>query len=259
MDAESVVSAAVKEILVKAGDRRSILVFCAGIPHAEHVAAEIEKARDGLVATVFGDAAPDQRAWALQAFKDRTVRFLVNVDVLTTGFDAPNVDCVALLRPTLSPGLYCQMVGRGFRLAPNKKNCLVLDFGGNVIRHGPIGVISPVEGAGSGKSGASAVKARECPGCGEMIALRHRTCPACGVTIGEIPDIVKDGWDYLWVEYEEAVESEKLLKKPKYDYVARVIERKPFANLKIGTSFANLYLSTHAFTHPLESAGFGVT
>jgi hypothetical protein len=79
-----------------------------------------------------------------------------------------------------------------------------------------------------------------------------------GVTIGEITDIFKDGWDYLWVEYENEVESQSLIRKPKYSYVARVIERKPFANLKIGTSFANLYLSTHAFTHPLESAGFGV-
>jgi DNA repair protein RadD len=150
------------------------------------VAAELEKAKDGLVATVFGDTPGEQRAWALQAFKDRMVRFLVNVDVLTTGFDAPGVDCVALLRPTLSPGLYYQMVGRGFRTASGKQNCLVLDFGGNVIRHGPIGDIAPWDEPSGGKASAKDVKARECPDCGEMIALRHRTCPACGVTIGEL-------------------------------------------------------------------------
>ena len=61
--------------------------------------------------------------------------------MLTTGFDAPHIDCVVLLRPTMSPGLYYQMVGRGFRLAPGKQNCLVLDFGGNVLRHGPVDAI----------------------------------------------------------------------------------------------------------------------
>ena len=66
------------------------------------------------------------------------MKYLVNVNVLTTGFDAPNIDCVALLRPTNSPGLYYQMVGRGFRLCEGKTDCLVLDFGGNVLRHGPV-------------------------------------------------------------------------------------------------------------------------
>jgi hypothetical protein len=78
------------------------------------------------------------------------------------------------------------------------------------------------------------------------------------VGIGEIAGIFKDGWDYLWVEYENEVESNSLIRKPKFAYVARVIERKPFANLKIGSEWSNLYLSTHEFTHPLQSAGFGV-
>ena len=65
--------------------------------------------------------------------------------MLTTGFDAPHIDCVVLLRPTLSPGLYYQMVGRGFRLHPGKMNCLVLDFGGNVVRHGPVAQTLPAD------------------------------------------------------------------------------------------------------------------
>jgi DNA repair protein RadD len=63
--------------------------------------------------------------------------------VLTTGFNAPAVDLIALLRPTKSAGLYVQMVGRGTRLAPGKENCLVLDFAGNVRRHGPIDLVRP--------------------------------------------------------------------------------------------------------------------
>ena len=87
---------------------------------------------------VCGETLPFERAETLKRFKDGELKYLVNVNVLTTGFDAPNIDCVALLRPTNSPGLYYQMVGRGFRLHPSKTDCLVLDFGGNILRHGPV-------------------------------------------------------------------------------------------------------------------------
>ena len=62
--------------------------------------------------------------------------------VLTTGFNAPAVDLIAMLRPTKSAGLYVQMVGRGSRLSPGKENCLVLDFAGNIETHGPIDLIA---------------------------------------------------------------------------------------------------------------------
>ena len=77
----------------------------------------------------------------MAAFKDGELKYLANVNVFTTGFDAPNVDCVVLLRSTLSPGLYYQMVGRGFRLFPGKRDCLVLDFGRNILRHGPVDLL----------------------------------------------------------------------------------------------------------------------
>jgi DNA repair protein RadD len=98
------------------------------------------------------------------------------VAVLTTGFDAPHVDCVALLRPTLSAGLYYQMVGRGFRLAPGKTDCLVLDFGGNVLRHGPVDAlrIAAQPGGGSGEA-----PAKECPQCQAIISAGFTTCPHC--------------------------------------------------------------------------------
>jgi DNA repair protein RadD len=99
-----------------------------------------------------------------------------NVNVLTTGFDAPNIDCVVLLRPTLSPGLYYQMVGRGFRLYPGKGDFLVLDFGGNVLRHGPVDQIRVREPGNRG--GPAPVK--ECPECHAMIATGYARCPFCG-------------------------------------------------------------------------------
>ena len=97
--------------------------------------------------------------------------------MLTTGFDAPHIDCVALLRPTLSPGLYYQMVGRGFRLHPSKTNCLVLDFGGNVLRHGPVDQIRIKTHAGNG-TGPSPVK--ECPECHSVVMAGCAACPDCG-------------------------------------------------------------------------------
>ena len=72
------------------------------------------------------------------------------------GFDAPNVDLIALMRPTKSPGLYVQMVGRGLRIAPGKTDCLVLDFGTNVLRHGPLDMVRPTQpGEGDGEAPAT--------------------------------------------------------------------------------------------------------
>ncbi len=102
---------------------------------------------------------------------------LCNYGVLTTGFDAPNVDCVVLLRPTLSPGLYYQMVGRGFRLHPGKRDCLVLDYGGNVLRHGPV---DQVRLQRKPEAGMGEAPAKECPECRALIAAAYRICPVCG-------------------------------------------------------------------------------
>jgi len=67
----------------------------------------------------------------IQAFKNKQIKFLVNVSVLTTGFDAPHVDLIAILRPTESVALYQQIVGRGLRLHEGKSECVVLDYAGN--------------------------------------------------------------------------------------------------------------------------------
>jgi DNA repair protein RadD len=113
------------------------------------------------------------------------------MNVLTTGFDAPNVDCVAILRPTLSPGLYLQMVGRGCRLSPGKDECLILDFGENILRHGPIDAIRVQEVAsrmnGNGK-GNGKPAAKECPECHSVIAIGYSNCPDCNYVFPEPDD-----------------------------------------------------------------------
>jgi DNA repair protein RadD len=96
--------------------------------------------------------------------------------VLTTGFDAPNIDCVAMLRPTMSPGLYYQMVGRSFRLHPGKTDALVLDFGGNILRHGPVDALQ----IKTPSSGSEEAPAKECPKCHTAIHAAYAICPECG-------------------------------------------------------------------------------
>src|SRR3954452_22775660 len=100
------------------------------------------------------------------------------MNVLTTGFNAPAGDLIALLRPTKSTGLYVQMAGRGTRLAPGKDNCLVLDFAGNVARHGPIDLVRPKDPPKGGADGDMPNKL--CPECRAINALAARVCVDCG-------------------------------------------------------------------------------
>jgi DNA repair protein RadD len=174
MDDEELVEAACREIVERARERKSCLVFASGVEHGRHVAKQL-KAFGQNVETVFGDTLDFIRDQVLADFRAGQFKFLVNVNVLTTGFDAPNVDCVVLLRPTLSPGLYYQMVGRGFRLHPEKTDCLVLDFGGNVLRHGPVDAIRPRRAGGTESS-----EQKECPQCQEIVAANCEVCPGCG-------------------------------------------------------------------------------
>jgi DNA repair protein RadD len=158
-------------------DRQSVLIFASGVHHGQHVARVLRETHGVECGFVCGDTPIAERDELLGRFKAGEFKFLCNVNVLTTGFDAPNVDCVALLRPTLSPGLYYQMVGRGFRLHPGKQNCLVLDFGGNVLRHGPVDAIEIEKRDDRGDGTAPA---KQCPECRAVIAAGYATCPDCG-------------------------------------------------------------------------------
>ncbi|MFN5959317.1 MAG: DEAD/DEAH box helicase [Planctomyces sp.] len=144
MDKEGLVEGACAEIAEHTKDRSATLIFSSGIRHGQHI-VDVLKTKHGIECGFVTGATPDGvRAAILGRFRsggEGGLKYLCNVNVLTTGFDAPHIDCVALVRPTMSPGLYYQMVGRGFRLHPGKTDCLVLDFGGNVLRHGPVAAI----------------------------------------------------------------------------------------------------------------------
>jgi DNA repair protein RadD len=174
----------VREIINLSTERKSWLIFCAGVQHAQHIKDAL--VAQGIVAEcVTGETPSTQRDRILKDFKAGTIQALTNANVLTTGFDAPSIDLIAMLRPTMSPGLYVQMAGRGLRIADGKTDCLVLDFAGVVEQHGPITAVRPPPKKGD-KVGEAPVKV--CDHCQEICALSVRVCPACGA---EFPEPVK--------------------------------------------------------------------
>lgn len=178
VDREDTTREVVEETLRLAEGRNRILVFCSGVSHAEHVADEF--LRQGAIAkTVHGGTAADEREWALAAFRTGALRVLTSMDVLTTGYDEPAIDCIVLLRPTRSTGLYVQMVGRGFRLHPSKENTLVLDFAQNVARHGPVDRLT-LEDAATGPGTGGQAPTKQCPTCDTIVHAAVRTCEECG-------------------------------------------------------------------------------
>lgn len=176
MDQDNLVESACAEIVGYTGNRNAVLIFASGVQHGEHIVRVLRERHGIECGFVTGETPTAERDAILGRFKAGGLKYLCNVNVLTTGFDAPHIDCVALLRPTLSPGLYYQMVGRGFRLHPSKANCLVLDFGGNVMRHGPVDQIKLKER----DIGFGQAPVKECPACLSVIAAGYARCPDCG-------------------------------------------------------------------------------
>jgi DNA repair protein RadD len=170
------VRATVEEIVRFGQDRRSWLVFASGVAHAEMINAEM--AHHGIdAAVVTGADNKTDRAKAINDFKAFRTRCLINVNVLTTGFNHPATDLVAMVRATASAGLYVQMVGRGTRTADGKEDCLLLDFGGNVERHGFIDAVRVKDKTASAKKGDAPVK--ECPACQALVPIGLQYCE-CG-------------------------------------------------------------------------------
>lgn len=175
---------ACEEIRTCTNDRHSVIVFCSGVQHAEKVSEVL----GGSV--VHGGTPPLERAGILEAFKLGQIKYLCNVDVLTTGFDSPNIDGIAILRATMSAGLFVQMVGRGFRMHEEKKDCLVLDFGGNIERHGPIDAIDYGRAKRIQIGVPGDAPSKKCPGCDCSMATGTRVCE-CGFEFPE-PELKHD-------------------------------------------------------------------
>ncbi|MGB0733151.1 MAG: DEAD/DEAH box helicase [Pontibacterium sp.] len=117
-----------EQIVAISEKRKGVMIFAASVEHAKEIVSYLPAASVGLIT---GKTPSAERATTINAFKTRELKYLVNVSVLTTGFDAPHVDVIAILRPTESVSLFQQIVGRGLRLSPDKHDCYVIDYAGN--------------------------------------------------------------------------------------------------------------------------------
>lgn len=182
------VSRAVEDAMghLDADGRRCCVWFCVDVAHCDAVLNQLRLRGETAVA-VTGSTSVSDRDDAVKAFREGRFRHILNVNVFTEGFNVKQVDAVVLLRPTLSKGLYIQMVGRGLRLHPNKSDCIVLDYARCIETHGPIDARD---------EGGVAVEV--CGECREVFARGLRKCPKCG---WEIPKRV--------IEERERVEAER--------------------------------------------------
>ncbi|GAB6843558.1 DNA repair protein RadD [Methylorubrum rhodinum] len=171
--------AAVEEMAAYGRDRRAWLAFCAGIDHAGAVRDAV-RAEGFSCETVTAEMGKRARDRVVRDFRAGQIRCLTSVGVLSTGFNVPEVDLIALLRPTQSAGLYVQQVGRALRRAPGKSDGLVLDYAGLVRMHGPVDAVT-ARSVALGPALGGAGRAKPCPGCGALIALNASTCEACWV------------------------------------------------------------------------------
>lgn len=182
---DEVTKAAVGEVMHLGKDRKSWLLFCISVDHAMAVRDEL-RAKGIATECVTGTTDKSERSRILADFKAGRIRAVTNVNVLTTGFDAPMTDLLAFLRPTQSLGLYMQMAGRAMRIADGKENGLVLDFAGNVARHGPVDAVSVTDTGpkdkGDGEPGE--MPSKTCPECNEILFIGARECP-CGFIFPE--------------------------------------------------------------------------
>lgn len=178
-----------EEIVEQAVRRKGVMIFAASIEHAEEILSYLPRAQACLIT---GNTDTVDRDQMLQAFKQQQIKYLVNVSVLTTGFDAPHVDLIAILRPTRSVSLYQQIAGRGLRLFPGKSDCLIIDYAANGFN-----LFSPEVGSPKPAANTEPVQVF-CPECGFANTFWGRTDDQgqvvehfgrrCQGLVGESPD-----------------------------------------------------------------------
>ena len=180
----------------KAGDRQTI-VFCSTVQHAEDLCEEFV-AYGVDAATVTGDTPKDEREQILHDLSTGYVQVVVNVAVLTEGFDAPPVSCIVLTRPCSYKATMVQMIGRGLRTVDQeeypgviKSDCIVMDFGTSVLTHGSLD--DAVNLDGQEKAGDGEAPMKVCSNCGGEMPLNARECPMCGHEMERPePEILED-------------------------------------------------------------------
>jgi DNA repair protein RadD len=177
LDQKELTAQIAEEICNLGADRKKWLVFGVTVSHADHLAWALRNL--GISAALVHGKTPDkERDRLIKDFRSGYYRALVNVAVLTTGFDVPDVDLIALVRNTKSPVLYTQIAGRGMRIADGKADCLWLDFTDATMTLGPVDKIKGrAEPKRDGESGAPF---KICDDCGASNPTGAAACAQCG-------------------------------------------------------------------------------
>jgi len=152
----------VADVVAQTQDATGVMIFAATVKHAHEVMASLHPGNARLIT---GTTPRTERAATLEAFMRGDFLYLVNVAVLTTGFDAANVSHIAILRATESVSLLQQIMGRGMRLHPGKDRCVVLDYAGNIERHMPDGDLYAPEIVASATGGGGDLITCRCEAC----------------------------------------------------------------------------------------------
>lgn len=175
--------AAADEACQLAADRRKWLAFLPTVVNAEEF-ADLLLARDIMAFVVCGETPKKERQTLIEQFRAGEIRCLVTVLALATGFDVPDVDCLIWCRPTISPVLYVQGVGRGMRPAEGKADCLWLDFSDTTERMGPVDTIRGRKRPR--KSDDRGAPYALCDACGAQVRPASALfCPECGARLRE--------------------------------------------------------------------------
>lgn len=167
------------EAVKLAADRRKWIAFCVNIANAHRLAGLLNE-RGIDTAVVTGETPKREREQAVADFRAGRLRCLVTVLALATGFDVPDVDCILWCRPTISPVLYVQGAGRGFRTAPGKTDCLWLDFSDTTERLGPVDTIKGRKRSRRERDDPQGPPMRTCDECGTRMLAALTACPTCG-------------------------------------------------------------------------------
>lgn len=191
MDKKPINEAVVKHWYEMAKDRKTV-VFCSTIAHAKNVTNTFNEC--GIpTALITGEMSKEQRSLVFESITEGVIQVIVNVAVLTEGWDYPPISCVVLLRSSSQKSTMIQMVGRGLRIIDNreypgivKKDCIVLDFGISCILHKSL--ITDVNLEES--EATEVVQDKECPECHLLNPIRAEECVFCGYVFKTADDIV---------------------------------------------------------------------
>ena len=201
MDTVPVTDAVVKHWKEKAGDRQTV-AFCSTIAHAENVAAAFNAA-DIPTVMVTGDMGEAERRAVLAAYASGEARAIVNVAVLTEGWDHPPTSCVVLLRPSSYKATMIQMVGRGLRTVDPvehpgiiKRDCIVLDFGTSSQIHGCLEQDVDLDS----QPGTGEAPTKTCPSCEAEIPIAVMECPICGHVFEPAKHVAGPLTDFIMTE-----------------------------------------------------------